>query len=233
VSSARTSSGSIDSARPVNPTRSQKTTVTSFRSCRPRSGRSGVAQLAQKFASSGFSRLQLGHTIEIENTAFSSLVPRRCRSPSRLDLRASGEEIASSVRRETTRRRRQWSATGCGTAHESRSTSSDGKKAPPSGAFLEPSSGLEPLTPPYQLSCHGAEAYARLPLIGSTVSVPQWLAGESERESVTLSRPRRNDPSCHDGGNAAELRYVCRLDRRARLRPAGANDDARPAAFHK
>src|SRR4029453_19674267 len=60
----RTSSGSSCSARPVNPTRSAKKTVTTLRSSRASSfsAPSGAAQLLQKRAPSGFSWPQFEQT---------------------------------------------------------------------------------------------------------------------------------------------------------------------------
>jgi len=65
---ARTSSGSSFSARPVKPTRSAKSTVTTFRSSgKPcdRSG-SGSAQAKQNFAIGGFSWPQLGQIVTVK-----------------------------------------------------------------------------------------------------------------------------------------------------------------------
>ena len=60
---ARTSSGSSCSARAVEPTRSAKTTVTTFRSSRRTTGASAVPHDAQKRSPSGLSRPQRVQTI--------------------------------------------------------------------------------------------------------------------------------------------------------------------------
>src|SRR5581483_7201333 len=64
ASVARTSSGSAESEREVWPTRSTKTTLTTFRSSRAAEGAaSGAPQPAQKRASSGLSRPQAAQTV--------------------------------------------------------------------------------------------------------------------------------------------------------------------------
>jgi hypothetical protein len=63
ASSARTSSGSICSARDVKPTRSAKTTVMTLRSSRAGASSNGFPHEKQKRAPAGFSCPQFGQRI--------------------------------------------------------------------------------------------------------------------------------------------------------------------------
>jgi hypothetical protein len=75
-STAWTSSGSSRSARAVNPTRSAKSTVTTFRSVRPAgcASASGVPHSEQNFASEAFSRPQFVQILTVE--AYGRFRPR-------------------------------------------------------------------------------------------------------------------------------------------------------------